>query len=305
MFTLPERSRTYRNHHLDSTRWDAFRPRHDDIVVATCYKSGTTWTQAIIANLLFPESRFPAPPWTLSPWLDLRLSPLAATIAALDAQQHRRFIKTHLALDGLRFLPQAKYIFVSRDGRDVAMSLWNHYSNLTDEAYALYNDTPGRIGPGMPRAPEDLETFWRDWCTRGWFDWEQDGWPYWSHFSVTQSWWNHRHQPNILLLHYAEMKRDLPGTVRRIADFIGVETTPERLTAVAEATTFEAMKQRGADYAPGGGARWQGGFDTFFHKGANRRWDGAISAEGLALYDEACARVLDPDCRRWMESGGA
>jgi aryl sulfotransferase len=76
MKATPEVTRVYQNHHLDSTRWKAFTPRTGDIVIATSYKAGTTWTQAIVANLLFPEQSFPAPPWQLSPWLDLRILPL-------------------------------------------------------------------------------------------------------------------------------------------------------------------------------------------------------------------------------------
>ena len=45
--------REYRNHHLDSTRWDQFVPRDDDIFVTTAYKAGTTWTQRILAALIF------------------------------------------------------------------------------------------------------------------------------------------------------------------------------------------------------------------------------------------------------------
>ena len=59
---LPERSRIYQCHHFDSTRWDYYEPRDDDIIVATSYKAGTTWTQAILANLIFPDGNFPAPP---------------------------------------------------------------------------------------------------------------------------------------------------------------------------------------------------------------------------------------------------
>ena len=43
----------YRNHHLDSTRWDGFVPRDDDIFVTTAYKAGTTWTQRILAAFVF------------------------------------------------------------------------------------------------------------------------------------------------------------------------------------------------------------------------------------------------------------
>jgi aryl sulfotransferase len=49
---LPERTRTYQNHHFDSTRWDYFVGRPDDIVIATSY-TGTTWTQSIVAHLRF------------------------------------------------------------------------------------------------------------------------------------------------------------------------------------------------------------------------------------------------------------
>jgi len=303
MVELPERTRTYQNHHLDSTRWDAFLPRPDDIVVATSYKAGTTWTQAIVANLLFPGQAFPAPPWEMSPWLDMRVGPVEDIIAILEAQTHRRYIKTHLALDGLRFFPEVRYIFVSRDGRDVAMSLWNHYRNYTDETYVEFNETPGLVGDPLPRAPDNLETFWRNWCTRGWFDWETDGWPYWSHLTVTQSWWDYRHLSNILVLHYASMKRDPAGAVRRVADFLGIALTPQRLAEIVAATSFDSMKRNADDYVPYGGTSWKGGTDTFLYKGTNRRWDGLIPADDLALYDAACDRALTDDCRRWLESG--
>ncbi len=303
MSALPECTRLYQNHHLDSSRWHAFRPRGDDIVIATSYKAGTTWTQAIVANLLFADQDFPAPPWQMSPWLDMRAAPLDDLIAMLEAQRHRRFIKTHLALDGLLYYPQVKYIFVARDGRDVFMSLWNHYSNYTDETYGLFNDTPGRVGPKLPYAPTDIHEFWAQWCARGWFEWESDGWPFWSHLGVAQSWWTHRRLANILFLHYADMKRDTAGAIRRIARFLDIDLAPDRLARVADLVAFDNMKKHGRDYVPSAGASWKGGVDTFLHKGANGRWRDVLSAAELTLYDEACARSLSEDCRLWLESG--
>ena len=300
----PDRSRIYRNHHIDSTRWDTFIPRADDIVIATSYKAGTTWTQAIVANILFPEQSFPTPVWQMSPWLDFRPPPVEEVLATLEAQTHRRFIKTHLPLDALRFFPELKYIFVSRDGRDVFMSMWNHYTHYTDATYARINDTPGRVGAELPRAPSDFHAFWQVWCTRGWFDFETDGWPFWSHLAVTQSWWEHRRQPNILMLHFAGMKADTPAAIRRIAGFIGVELSETRLEGVTAAVSFSAMKQRGEVYAPSGGAPLKGGSDTFMNKGTNGRWRDLLSHRELALYDAACDRALTPDCRAWLETGG-
>lgn len=45
---LPEKTHTMQCHHFDSTRWDYYEPRDDDIIVATSYKAGTTWTQALL-----------------------------------------------------------------------------------------------------------------------------------------------------------------------------------------------------------------------------------------------------------------
>ena len=118
----PARTREYRNHHLDSTRWDRFVVRDDDIVVTTAYKAGTTWTQRILAALVLGPGPLPASLGELSPWIDSRfMGPLDGLIASIEAQEHRRFVKSHLALDGLRFFPEAKYIVVGRDTRDVFM----------------------------------------------------------------------------------------------------------------------------------------------------------------------------------------
>ena len=50
---LPQVVRIYQNHILDSTRWNRYKPRPMDIIIATSYKSGTTWTQEIVRQLIF------------------------------------------------------------------------------------------------------------------------------------------------------------------------------------------------------------------------------------------------------------
>lgn len=39
----------------------------------------------------------------------------------------------------------------------------------------------------------------------------------------------YRNDPNVLLLHYANVRKDLKGSVAKIADFVGVELSPEEL----------------------------------------------------------------------------
>ena len=66
----PSRTRTYRNQHLDSTRWDHVRLRAGDVVVTTSLKSGTTWMQRIVSLLLFGPGPLPVSLGTISPWID-------------------------------------------------------------------------------------------------------------------------------------------------------------------------------------------------------------------------------------------
>src|SRR3954453_16330915 len=97
----PAKSRELHNHHFDSTIWNDFAFREDDIVVATYAKSGTTWTQQIVGQLLFNGAE-DIDVHNMSPWVDLRIMPPEA-IAGLEQQSHRRFVKTHLPVDALVF----------------------------------------------------------------------------------------------------------------------------------------------------------------------------------------------------------
>ena len=50
---IPRKTRELHNHHFDSTIWNDLRFRDDDVAIATYAKAGTTWTQQIVAQLLF------------------------------------------------------------------------------------------------------------------------------------------------------------------------------------------------------------------------------------------------------------
>lgn len=296
---FPTVSRVYQNHHLDSTRWARFEPREGDVIIATSVKSGTTWVQWIVLNLLFPEGP-PASIGRMSPWLEMTVPPLDATFQALEGMDHRRVIKTHLPLDGLPYFPKARYVVIGRDGRDVAMSLWAFYRDFSDEMYdALQNAS----GVGLPRCPEDFGEFWSDWISKGWFEWERDGYPFWSHLHFMKTWWEFRYLDNVLFLHFNDMLKDLEGAVRRIADHISVELSSERARHVAGISTFDHMK-RNVDRTNAIPSKvLRSGPAAFFHKGTNGRWRAVLSERDLADYQRAVARTLAPDCAKWLENG--
>ena len=302
--THPEVTRIYRHHMLDSTVWQRFVPRADDIVIATAYKSGTTWTQAIVAHLILdPQS--PPDLGTVSPWIDSQWNASGDVIERLEAQRHRRFIKSHVALDGLPFYPQVKYIVVGRDARDVFMSLWNHHSSYTDAFLERINAAPGRVGPPMPPAPQDIHEFWRDWISRGSFPWETEGYPYWGNLHHTKTWWPSRTLKNVLFVHFNDLLADLRGEIRRIAQFLEIACSEEKLAKVAHAVSFSTMKENVEALLPRADNMWKGGAKTFIFKGTNGRWKDVLSQEELGLYTDAVARVLEPDCAAWLEQGRA
>src|SRR5689334_20200567 len=93
LITLPTKTREMHNHHFDSTIWNDLEFRDDDIVISTYAKSGTTWMQQIVAQLLFgPDPDLSVA--EMSPWLDLRVPPKEVKLPQVAAQAHRRFLKT-------------------------------------------------------------------------------------------------------------------------------------------------------------------------------------------------------------------
>ena len=281
---------------MDSTRWNRFQPRHDDIVISTSYKSGTTWTQGIVRQLVFLNQTAPTID-DVSPWLDRSRRPLDEAIEELDAQTHRRFIKTHLALDGLPYFPQVKYIVVGRDARDVFMSLWNHYSNYTPEMYEGLNNAPGRVGPPFPHCPDDIHEFWHGWITHGWFPWESEGYPFWGNLHHTQTWWDYRHLDNILFVHFNDMRLSTTNEIRRIANFLDVPATDADVTKIARATSLQEMRLEAELTDAGLVQSFRGGAKTFFFKGINGRWKDVLSADELELYERKASQELSPSPR--------
>ena len=89
--------REYRNAVMDNARWTGFEPRPDDIFVVTPSKCGTTWMQTIVANLLWPDGKFPGHIVNgISPWIEAKFMPAEAMHAMLKAQTHRRCVGRHI-----------------------------------------------------------------------------------------------------------------------------------------------------------------------------------------------------------------
>lgn len=292
---FPQKTREFHNHHFDSTIWNDFRFRNDDIVIATYAKSGTTWVQQIISQLIF-NGEAGLPVADMSPWLDLRIPPKAVKLPMVESQTHRRFLKTHLPVDALVFSPEAKYIYIGRDGRDVVWSMYNHHARANDLWYEALNDTPGRVGPPILRPPASIRQYFQDWM-------DKDGEPFWPFWENVRSWWAIRDLPNVFVTHFANLKADMPSEIRRLAAFLGITIDEARWDDILTHCSFDYMKANAGASVPAGGAFWEGGAETFIHKGVNGRWRDVLTKAESDAFEMRAVVELGADCAHWLATG--
>lgn len=285
----------------DSGRWDGFPFRQGDIVISTRSKSGTTWMQMICALLICQTPDLPVPLASFSPWLDMTTSPAAQVIARLEAQQHRRVIKTHTPLDGIPLDDRATYIVVGRHPLDMAVSLYHQGNNINRQRLRELSGTATSRQPAPPRLPV------REWLRR-WIG--DDAAPQeqldslrgvmW-HLSDA---WQRRHQRNIVLVHYDDLTGDLPGQMRALADRLDAPVPEHRWPELVHAASFEAMRSRAPLTVPGPrGVLIDPA--AFYRRGTSGAGVDVLDAADVARYHERARELAPADLLRWLHRSPA
>jgi hypothetical protein len=204
-----------------------FVPRPDDIFIATYPRSGTTWMQMILYQLATDGNMDMAHIAQHCPWFE-RSSRSAEGFENLPSP---RIFKTHLSYGKVPKGP-GRYIYIVRDGADVAVSYYNLYRN--------YNQYKGTF-------EEFFEQFIRGKVHYGsWFD-------------HVQAWRKHRHKLNVLFLTYEQLTGNLEGCVRRIMAFCDLNVPEERIPVILERCSFAFMKQHENKFDPALEMLWEGG----------------------------------------------
>jgi hypothetical protein len=263
----------------------------------------------ICALLIFQTDQLPAPLGVLSPWLDSNTAPLAEVFARLDAQHHRRFIKTHTPLDGLPAVGSCTYLCVTRDPRDVVISAYNAYLNVNVAAALEAQRAAGGlavdiVGPVATAPRPDFST---------WFGWWVNSPPppanpvgslagLSAHLRTS---WERRDTPNVILVHYRNLEQHLESEMRRIADALGIIVDDTAWAGLVRAAGFEAMRS-GADdlvpevHVPG---IWHDN-QEFFHTGTSGQWRTLLSDTDLDRYQQRLDELdVDSDFRSWLHDG--
>lgn len=213
--------------------------RDGDIVISVPPKSGTTWTMNIAHQLLTGGTADFSDIYEEVPWIEFLGFPgqpqqdVVDRVDAMPADARRAF-KTHSAPPGVPFLASGsaqdvKYIVVFRNPEEALVSFWPFLDKHSDEWFALW---------GMPREAlcrPDFSSFYSDVVNahgmQGAF------------FGFLAAWWPLRHEPNVMFIHFSDMKRDHEASIRKIAAFLGTEQTDDQWTKILEYTSFPWMKQ--------------------------------------------------------------
>ena len=296
---------------MDSLRWDRFEPRDGDIIIATFSKSGTTWMQRIVDCLVFqsPDIR---PFGDISPWLDSTIfNSIEDDLATLGAQRHRRFVKSHLPFDALPLWDTVKYIHVARDGRDAALSWQNHLQGFNPQLRQRVVEQAMQLaqkGTPLPQrmvpAPDDPREFLLQWLDRleaAPPDASEVSEPMYFDFEAT--YWRERKRPNLLLVHYDDLQKNLAAEMRRISDFLEIETPEPLMPKLVEAASFTFMKSHGDALFPKLQMAFDRGADRFINRGRSGVWRETMKPEDVARYERIAATRASPGLKAWLEGG--
>lgn len=196
-----------------------FQARPEDVFISSYPRSGTTWMQHIVHALRSGGDMRFRHISDVAPWFERPLAlgrQRAHDYAALESP---RIFKSHLPRS---WLPRgARYIYVQRDGRDVALSY-----------YWFYRSHLGYHG--------DFDAFFERFLA--------GTLQYGSWFKHVADWQPNTHDPALLVVHYEQLRSDLPRELRRIAGFLGLQVSDalsERLCALCD---FEFMRMNEAKF---------------------------------------------------------
>lgn len=298
-------TRVVRDYLNNSLVWDDFLAQggfvDGDIVVADPFKAGTTWTQRILQQILSNGEEHDAGLSDTSPWLDSSWGNHAEMLDVLNEQRaagSRRVIKSHLPADALPIAPEARYVFVGRNGKDLGISFHNYLDNFSestmDEINRIHAEWSGDPTPLV--IPGDMQQFFDLWL-------ETNGYQCCDLLDIMASWWKLKDEPNVLLVHYTNLRDDLPGQIARIAKFLAVDPDSLRMDAIVKHCSFDYMSGHAEKMAPFGGEHMSSA-KAFFHKGPKRDFRTELTAEQIERFDRAAVKKLGTDCAQWLETGG-
>ena len=116
--------------------------------------------------------------------------------------------------------------------------------------------------------------------------------------------WDVRQEPNVVFVHYADLRHDLEGEMRRIAGRLGIDIDEARLPDLVAAAGFDAMRDRADEVVPDSTERLWKSNRAFFHSGRNGQWQELLDDAGRRRYAARVEQLAPPDLIEWAHPDG-
>jgi aryl sulfotransferase len=114
--------------------------------------------------------------------------------------------------------------------------------------------------------------------------------------------WERRNEPAVILLHHADLSRDLAGQMRRLADRLGIRVPRNRWPALIEAATFTSMRAKAHQLALTSGSDCSPATVPSSAPASPERSE-VLNDADLAAYDSLIRSLANPDFVNWAENG--
>jgi hypothetical protein len=233
----------------------------DDVFLTSYPKSGNTWTRFLIANLVFPDQTV-----NFDTINELVPDPYALSKRRLARIPRPRFIKSHEYFDP-RY---RRVIYVVRDPRDVALSQYHFHRKrrVIEDTFPIERFVTHFIAG---------ETS-----------------PYGSWGENVSSWLaTMGKDPNFLLIRYEDLIQSTTAELERVARFLQLDASPERLARAAALSSAENMRE----LERAGAKAWSSTKDTrqdipFVRRARAGDWTTDLPLGCVAQIEEAWGGIL-------------
>jgi len=243
-----------------------YEERDTDIYVATFMKSGTTWMQVILYNMLTKGDMDFNHIYEVSPW-PRNEAFNGKTPDRINNLPEPRILKTHDPYFNFNKNTKGKFIFVYRDGKDVAASLYHHNKNYLNPELEFNTNFKGNF------MDTDTELNW---------------------FKFTREWLINKNNWTILYISYEQLQTDFEPTLEKIARFLQVSLTNEVVENIKRHASFEYMKANEEKFGEIPPISHKLIFNQFIRQG--KAGDGIhyMNQEQLAIYEGLFDLTIKP-----------
>lgn len=247
-----------------------FNPRPSDIFIVTYPRSGTTWMQMILYQLTTNGKIDFDHISQIFPYFEVDF----CEMGNFDQLPSPRVFKTHLSSIWFPKRWPVRYIYVIRDGKDVAVS--------------FYNFRQSHFG-----FKHNFSTFFEQNFLKNRFT-ETGSW-----FQHSSGWLDRRKDPNILYLSYEELKTDLRSCLYKISEFCGLNLDPARVPGILHRCSFAFMKQYEEKFDPAMASTLMRPVQpgAFIRKGSSGGGSDHFSPAHQAVFDRYFRKYLDKKIR--------